>query len=78
MQAIYLDYNATTPIDPRVAEACSRSSVNILGTHRASHVFGLEARRLSENSRTQGGESLGSRSEEIVFTVEDQRPTTMP
>ena len=66
--AIYLDYNATTPIDPIVAKAMLPFLSGVFGNPSSSHVFGSAARRAVENARDQVAEMLGSESEEIIFT----------
>jgi len=51
---IYLDYAATTPVDPRVAEkmaACMTMDGNFGNPASRSHVFGWEAEESVENSR---------------------------
>src|SRR5688572_23160939 len=68
---IYLDYAATTPVDPRVADAmieCLRPD----GTHgnpaSMGHDFGRRARALVEKARQQVAASIGARPECIVWT----------
>jgi cysteine desulfurase len=65
---IYLDYNASTPIDPRVA-AVMRPLLD--GPHAnpsATHAGGREAHALLDRARAQVAELLGSSPDEIVFT----------
>ena len=45
MSAIYIDYNATTPIDPQVAEAMLPYLHGMYGNPSSSHSFGLAARK---------------------------------
>lgn len=66
---VYLDYNATTPCDPRVVEAM----VPFFSTHfgnaaSRSHPFGWEAEEAVEYSREQVSKLIGSEPKEIVFT----------
>jgi cysteine desulfurase NifS len=68
METIYLDYNATTPIDPRVAEAILPYIHSHFGNPSSSHVFGMKAREAIEKARAQVAGMLGCKPEEIVFT----------
>lgn len=65
---IYLDYNATTPIDPRVAEAMLPYLYSRFGNPSSSHAFGAEAREGVEQARRQTAVMLGCLPEEILFT----------
>lgn len=68
--AIYLDYAATTPVDPRVAEAmieCLRPE-GAHGNPSSGHAFGHRARALVEKARQQVAASIGARPECIVWT----------
>jgi cysteine desulfurase NifS len=66
--AIYLDYNATTPIDPVVAEAMRPFLSGGFGNPSSNHVFGSAARQAVENARDHVAEMLGSERGEIIFT----------
>ena len=68
MSAIYLDYNATTPIDPQVAEAMLPYVHGLFGNPSSSHEFGLEAREGVNVARCQVAELLGCQSDELIFT----------
>ena len=65
---IYLDYNATTPIDPAVAEAMLPFLYEHFGNPSSSHAYGAVARGAVEKARRQVAALLGARPEEIVFT----------
>ncbi len=65
---IYLDHNATTPIDPAVAEAMLPFLYEHFGNPSSSHPYGAAARKAVEKARRQVAELLGARPEEIVFT----------
>jgi cysteine desulfurase NifS/selenium donor protein len=65
---IYLDYNASTPIDPAVAEAMLPYLHGHFGNPSSSHGYGLEAKRALEQARGQLAALLGCSTEEIVFT----------
>jgi cysteine desulfurase NifS/selenium donor protein len=65
---IYLDYNATTPIDPAVAEAMLPFLHKHFGNPSSTHPYGLTARKAIDAARRQVADLLGARPEEIVFT----------
>lgn len=65
---IYLDYNATTPIDPRVATAMQPTLTEIFGNPSSSHQYGREARNAVQKAREQVAALLQCAPEEIVFT----------
>ncbi len=68
MKPIYLDYNATTPIDLRVAEAMRPYIYDHFGNPSSSHVFGVTARKAVEKARQQVAEMLHCRIDELIFT----------
>jgi cysteine desulfurase len=68
---IYLDYAATTPVDPRVAEVmieCLRPDGSHGNPSSASHEHGRRARALVEKARAQLASAIGARPESIVWT----------
>jgi cysteine desulfurase NifS/selenium donor protein len=65
---IYLDYNATTPIDPAVAEAMLPFLHRHFGNPSSSHPYGVAARQAVESARRQVADLLGARPEEVLFT----------
>lgn len=68
MSFIYLDYNATTPTDPRVAEAMGPFLSGFFGNPSSSHRAGREARRAVDRARSQVAACLGCGVDEVVFT----------
>jgi cysteine desulfurase len=72
VEPIYLDYNATTPVDPRVAEAILPYLVGGLasgfGNPSSSHVYGRRAYLAVEEARNQVARILSCDAAEIVFT----------
>jgi len=68
MQPIYLDYNATTPVDPAVAEAMLPYIHTHFGNPSSGHVYGQVAKNAVENARQQVADMLGCKAEEIIFT----------
>ncbi len=67
---IYLDHNATTPVDPRVVAAITRAFVEVYGNPASrTHAFGWQAEEAVESARRQVAELIGARkSKTIVFT----------
>ena len=68
---IYLDYAATTPVDPRVAEkmiACMTMDGNFGNPASRSHVFGWEAEEAVEKARGQVASLINADPREIVWT----------
>ena len=66
---IYLDYNATTPIDSRVLEMIEPLFSSKFGNAASSsHQYGHDAKRLVERSRMQLANGLGCKSNEVIFT----------
>ncbi len=68
MDHIYLDYNATTPVDPQVAEAMLPYIHQQYGNPSSTHVPGVAAKNAVENARRQLAEMLGSGEDEVIFT----------
>lgn len=68
MKPIYLDYSATTPVDPRVADAIDRAMKELWGNPSSSHVHGKAAHAAVETARAQVAALIGAEPDEIVFT----------
>jgi cysteine desulfurase len=68
MQPIYLDYNATTPVDPRVVDAMLPYLQEHFGNPSSSHYYGSQARSGVDTAREQVASLLGCAPDEIVFT----------
>ncbi len=68
MNKIYFDHSATTPVHPDVAEEMFRYVTGIFGNPSSIHSFGREAKKAVETARNKVAESIGARTEEIVFT----------
>ena len=65
---IYLDYQATTPLDPRVAETMQPYWSDMFGNpHSDGHSFGWEARQAVSLARSQVADLIGADDDEIVF-----------
>jgi cysteine desulfurase len=66
---IYLDYHATTPIDPRVLDAMLPYLREDFGNPASStHAYGWRAREAVERAREEAAGLLGCRAREIIFT----------
>lgn len=68
MQRVYLDYNATTPVDPEVIEAMVPYFAKTWGNASSTHYEGQQARAAVENAREQVASLVGCTPKEIVFT----------
>jgi cysteine desulfurase len=65
---IYLDYAATTPVDPRVTKAMEPFFTKEFGNTMSLHSFGQEAKQKLEESREIVADLMGAKSNEIIFT----------
>lgn len=65
---IYLDYQAHTPVDPRVLQALIEAFGSVDGNPHSIHVHGVAARDAVERARDQVGALIGARPSEIIFT----------
>ena len=71
VKTIYLDYAASTPVDPRVADAmieCLRPSGEQGNPSSAGHEYGRRARGLVEKARMQVAKAIGAQPQGIVWT----------
>jgi len=68
MDGIYLDYNATTPIDPAVAEAMLPYVHGLFGNPSSGHSFGIAAREGVDHARQQVAGMLGCSEDDLIFT----------
>jgi cysteine sulfinate desulfinase/cysteine desulfurase-like protein len=68
MDPIYLDYNATTPVDSQVAEAMLPYIHQHYGNPSSSHIFGMAAKGAVEKARNQLAKMLRSQADEVIFT----------
>jgi cysteine desulfurase len=68
MQTVYLDYNATTPLDPGVREVMLPFLDRIWGNPSSVHHVGRQARALLDEGREKAATVLGCKPSEVVFT----------
>jgi cysteine desulfurase len=66
--SVYLDYNATTPVDPRVVEAMLPYLTLHFGNPSSAHAYAAAPQHALGVARRQVAELIGARPEEIVFT----------
>jgi cysteine desulfurase len=66
---IYLDYNATTPVDPRVVEAALPYLTEHFGNPSSTHHYARAPRQAVEHARGEVADLLGAHTDEIVFTA---------
>jgi cysteine desulfurase len=68
-RSVYLDYNATTPVDPRVAEAMAPYLTEFFGNPSSGHLYGAEPGRALAGAREQVAALIGARCpEEVALT----------
>jgi cysteine desulfurase len=65
---IYLDYNATTPVDPAVVDAMLPYLVKHFGNPSSAHQYGQAAHQAVDTARGQVAQLLGCAASEVIFT----------
>ncbi len=68
MKRIYLDYAATTPVHPGVAQAMSPYFTDDFGNPSSIYSYGQDAKSALDEARTKLANFIGAREEEIIFT----------
>ncbi len=67
-KSVYLDYNASTPVDPDVLDAMRPFFEKHFGNPSSTHRYGIIAKKAVEDARSQVASLLSCKSEEIIFT----------
>jgi cysteine desulfurase len=65
---IYLDHNATTPVDPAAADAMTRALQDLFGNASSVHYYGQQAKAAIDDARSAVAALLGAEPAEIIFT----------
>jgi cysteine desulfurase len=65
---IYLDHNATTPVDPAVADAMMRTLQHLFGNASSVHYYGQQAKAAIDDARSAISALIGAEPSEIIFT----------
>ena len=68
MPPIYLDYNATTPLDPEVAKTMLPYLTDHFGNPSSAHWFGAQTKQAIAKARMQVAQLIGCESDEVIFT----------
>ncbi|GLD58099.1 cysteine desulfurase, mitochondrial [Lates japonicus] len=69
LRPLYMDFQATTPMDPRVLDAMLPYQVNYYGNpHSRTHAYGWESETAMETARKQVADLIGGDPREIIFT----------
>ena len=66
---IYLDHNATTPLDPLAADRMNQAMREVWGNASSVHHFGQQAKAALDEARGQVASLLGAEASEVVFTA---------
>ncbi|WP_030577448.1 aminotransferase class V-fold PLP-dependent enzyme [Streptomyces anulatus] len=66
---MYLDHNATTPVDPRVADTMPPHLTDFFGIPSSSHPYAQAPRRTLDEARAQVADLIGARAGEVVLTA---------
>ncbi|WP_404339346.1 aminotransferase class V-fold PLP-dependent enzyme [Pseudoalteromonas mariniglutinosa] len=67
-QQIYLDANATTPVLPDIAEVVCHTMQVCFGNPSSSHITGIQAKHLLEQTRQKARDVIGATEGDILFT----------
>src|SRR5258708_30790902 len=76
---VYLDYQATTPMDPRGLETMMPYFMEKFGNpHSRNHTHGWEAEEAVEHARKQVADLIGADEREILFTARATESHNLP
>ncbi|XP_058495104.1 selenocysteine lyase isoform X1 [Solea solea] len=65
---IYMDYNATTPLEPEVIQAITEALHEAWGNPSSSYIAGAKAKAIINQSRENVARMVGGKAEDIIFT----------
>jgi cysteine desulfurase len=65
---IYLDHNATTPVDPAAAEAMTPALQHLFGNASSVHYYGQQAKAALDDARSAVAALIGAEPSEVLFT----------
>ncbi|KAM7012792.1 selenocysteine lyase isoform 1-T1 [Tautogolabrus adspersus] len=65
---IYMDYNATTPLEPEVIQAITEALQDAWGNPSSNYIAGAKAKAIINQSRESVGSMVGGRAEDVIFT----------
>src|SRR4030095_13054337 len=65
---IYLDHNATTPVDPAAAEATMRALKDLFGNASSVHYYGQQAKAAVDGARSAVAALIVAEPAEVIFT----------
>ena len=68
LMRVYFDHNATTPVDPAVVEAVTRTLSDEFGNASSVHYFGQQAKGVLDDARSAVAALIGGEPSEVVFT----------
>jgi cysteine desulfurase len=65
---IYLDYNATTPVDPRIVDVMLPYFTSLYANSGSSHLFGLTVKEAVEGAAEQIAKLISASPKELIYT----------
>ena len=68
MLPIYLDYNATTPVAPEVADAMLPYLKDFFGNPSSAHIYGQQSKKAVDKAREQVAQLLNCHPKDLIFT----------
>lgn len=77
MKSLYFDYNASTPLDPRVLQKMMPYFCQDFANPNSSHVQGWTARKALDHAREQVAALMGCHARDVIFTSGASESTTL-
>ena len=65
---IYLDYNATTPVDKKVLETFNKVCINYPGNSNSLHKLGIKSKELEDYATEKIAQMLNIKPQDIIYT----------